>query len=364
MSSRKGKKIIGLMSGTSLDGLDIVCVTLGEEGGKYFYRIEKAETLEYDEYWKNELANCHEYSGKNLIDLHKKYGRFCGEKVKAFIQKNNLKIDLIGSHGHTVFHEPNNHFNFQLGCGIEIFAQTGIQTISDFRSLDIALGGQGAPLVPIGDKLLFSEFDACINLGGFANISFDDEKGNRIAFDICPVNFIINALAKNLGFEYDKDGAIAAKNTVDEILLKTLNQLDYYQKAAPKSLAREWIEKNILEKINSRKDFENLISTFTHHAAQQISDVLNHQVKKGKVLFTGGGTYNKFLIKLIKSKVKKEIQIEIPDNNLINFKEALVFAFLAYLRINNKENILKEVTGAKSNSISGSIDGWMRIKSS
>lgn len=357
MSVGKSKKIIGLMSGTSLDGLDIVCVTLGEEDGKYLYRIEKAETLEYDEYWKNELANCHEYSGKKLIDLHRKYGRFCGEKINAFIQKYDLKIDLIGSHGHTVFHEPNNHLNFQLGSGIEIFVQSGIQTISDFRSLDIALGGQGAPLVPIGDKLLFSEFDACINLGGFANISFDNEKGKRIAFDICPVNYIINALSKKLDFEYDKDGVIASKYDVDEILLNSLNQLDFYQKAAPKSLAREWIEENILEKIKSRTDFENLISTFTHHAAQQISEVLNHQIKKGKVLFTGGGTYNKFLIRLIKSKIKNEIQIEIPSNDLIDFKEALVFAFLAYLRINNKVNILKEVTGARSNSISGSIDG-------
>jgi len=349
--------VIGLMSGTSLDGLDIVSANFYIENGEYKFEIVDAETFKYDPYYLDILKNAHLFSGKELIANHRKYGAYCGDKINEFISKYSIKANLIGSHGHTVFHEPQNNFNFQMGSGIDIFAKTGIKTISDFRSLDISLGGQGAPLVPIGDKLLFSEYQACINLGGFANISFDNADGKRVAFDICPVNFLINHFAQKLGFEYDENGNIAAQNSFDEKLLNELNQLSFYKKNPPKSLAREWINEHVFGLIGNRNDYEVLISTFTHHAAIQIANVLNTNLNKGKVLFTGGGSFNQFLIRLIKEKVKSGIEVIVPEPVLVNFKEALIFAFLAFLRVKEKTNILKEVTGANQDSCSGTIDG-------
>jgi anhydro-N-acetylmuramic acid kinase len=350
--------VIGLMSGTSLDGLDVISANFYLKNGNYKFEILHAETFQYDDEYLSILKIAHLFAGKDLIENHRKYGVYCGEIINNFISKHQIKPILIGSHGHTVFHEPQNNFNFQLGSGVDIFAKTGIKTISDFRSLDISLGGQGAPLVPIGDKLLFPEYVACVNLGGFANISFDDNNGKRVAFDICPVNFLINHFAQKIGFDYDKDGNIATQNTADEKLLGVLNNLEFYKKNPPKSLAREWIEEEVLSLIGKRKDYSTLISTFTHHAAIQIANVLNNNnIEKGKVLFTGGGSFNLFLIKLIQEKVKKDIEIIVPEPILVNFKEALIFAFLAYLRINGKTNVLKEVTGASSDSSSGTIDG-------
>lgn len=342
------------MSGTSLDGIDLAFVNFHFKNNKVEWNIMASEFVEYSEDWKNQLSQAHLISSNELLVLDVKYGKFIGQKVNEFIIRNDLQnIDAIASHGHTIFHQPEKGFTLQIGSGSHIHAQTNLKVISDFRSLDVALGGQGAPLVPMGDKFLFSQYDACVNLGGFANISFDNSQNQRIAFDICPLNFVLNHLCKKIGKSYDENGEIARNAKINMDLFSTLNQIEFYQKFSPKSLGREWVEKvvfPILEK--SEITIENQISTFTYHAAFQISNILN-QNNFGKILFSGGGAKNEYLILLIQSQNNTEIKIE--NDNLTDFKEALIFAFLGGLRLLNQINILRSVTGASRDSISGKI---------
>lgn len=344
-------RIIGLMSGTSLDGLDLACVDFWMENDIIQYEFIATDCLDYSTEWKETLQVAHQLSAQELYALDVAYGNFMGQKVNEFITKCNLKnVDYIASHGHTIFHQPEKGFTLQIGHGAHIQAITELPVICDFRSQDVALGGQGAPLVPIGDKLLFSAFDACINLGGFANISFDEEE-KRIAFDICPVNFVLNHLCQKMGKLYDENGEIAKTSKVDEKLLQLLNQLPFYQKAYPKSLGREWVEQQIFPLLNEFAiSNQEKIATFTQHAAEQITKVLNEN-KLQKVLFSGGGALNQYLIQQIKTQTKTEIVI--AENTLLHYKEALIFALLAYLKIQGKINVLSSVTGAKRDSVSG-----------
>jgi anhydro-N-acetylmuramic acid kinase len=340
---------LGLMSGTSLDGLDIALCKFEENKSSYQFEIIHSACYSYNAIWKKKLAEAPLLSSIDLIVLSNDFGNYLGELAKQFLSEHQIDVEFIASHGHTVFHQPEKNLTFQIGNGANIAAVSGIKTICDFRTTDVALEGQGAPLVPIGDKLLFEEFDACLNLGGFANISFD-HKQNRIAFDICPVNIAINYFAEKLNMTFDKGGMIAAKNKKNEVTLAKLNQLSFYQKNPPKSLGREWLEELFLPQINLTP--EVAIATITKHAAIQISRILNlYQIKN--VLITGGGAYNNYLIEKIKQNTT--CQLEIPNKLIIEFKEALVFAFLGYLRLNNKVNTLKSVTGAKRNSIGGCI---------
>ena len=261
-----------------------------------------------------------------------------------------MGADIISSHGHTIFHQPDKAFTFQLGSGATIASTTNITTISDFRTLDVALGGQGAPLVPIGDKLLFHEYDYCLNLGGFANISFD-VNNLRIAFDICPVNLVLNDLASQKNRSFDKDGEIGASGKINPSLLNSLNSLDYYSQKWPKSLGREWVEKNIYSLFTDPVlSIEDRAATFYEHVAYQLSEVLGFS---GRILLTGGGAKNKFLVKKLMEKTP--CQIVKPENQLIDFKEALIFAFLGVLRFNGQINCLSSVTGADIDNIGGVI---------
>lgn len=344
-------KAIGIMSGTSLDGLDIVlCDFIFND--KWNFKIIKSETIEYSEDWKNKLSKASELNGYNLFSLHKEYGQFIGKSINTFLQDSDNKIDLIASHGHTVFHQPEKKLTLQIGDGHEIAATTGITTISDFRSMDIALGGQGAPLVPIGDELLFPEYDFCLNIGGFANISFK-ENNNRIAYDICPANIILNLLANKLGQPYDKNGALGFLGKLNTDLLNKLNIIEYYHKKHPKSLGKEWLDHTVLSILNlSEISISDKLRTLYEHIAMQISTALP-QNKTSKTLVTGGGAYNKLLINLIKQKTAS--MIIIPDSNIIEFKEALIFAFLGVLRIRGQINCLSSVTGATKDISSGII---------
>ena len=246
----KTYKIIGLMSGTSLDGVDLAFCHFTKKSEKWSFKIIKAETFEYPKYWIKKLRQLPDSNPDEINKSHVEYGHSLGELVKKFITENNFTPGYIASHGHTIFHEPDKKITFQLGEGSAISASSGLPVIFDFRSLDVKLGGQGAPLVPIGDKLLFGDYEFCLNLGGFSNISFD-KNGKRIAFDICPVNIILNKLAVELGKNFDKDGQLASSGKIDKDLFNDLNNINYYQKQPPKSLANEWLQREFIPVLNN-----------------------------------------------------------------------------------------------------------------
>lgn len=338
------------MSGTSLDGIDLAYVTFENDNYQNF-QIVCAETIPYSIYWKDLLGSAIHFSDGKLEQLSTEYGNFLGEEINNFLKKYNIKnIDFIASHGHTILHQPEKGITLQIGDGQIMANKTHQKVVCDFRTQDVALGGQGAPLVPIGDELLFSEYDYCMNLGGFANIS-SNEKGKRIAFDICPVNVVLNFYANKLGFDYDANGDIATSGNFNESLFHQLNSLEFYGKNPPKSLGMEWVQKiifPILEK--SKVTPETILRTFSDHIAWQISKTIS---EGKKVLCTGGGTYNQYIIQKILSF--KKCELIIPDKNLIEFKEALIFAFLGLLRVDNQINCLSSVTGAQKNHSSGVI---------
>ncbi len=342
---------IGLMSGTSLDGLDICYAQFTELNNKWNFKIIHAKTLAYATYWEEQLKNSIDLSAEQIFALHSEYGYYLGEKVNQFITDHQIeKLDLIASHGHTVFHQPGKNFTVQIGDGRAIHSITQHKTIYDFRSQDVILGGNGAPLVPIGDLLLFSDYQACLNLGGFSNISFDQNK-KRIAFDICPVNIILNPLAEKRGKKYDQNGTIARSGNIDLQLLEQLNTLAYYQQSAPKSLGIEWVIQNIHPLITNQKT-EDLLATFTEHAAQQLAKTI-HQHQLSSVLITGGGAYNNFLIERLSAQTTAEIII--PNPEIIDYKEALIFAFMGVLKSLGRTNILSSVTGSQKDHSSGLI---------
>jgi len=350
-------QVIGLMSGTSLDGLDVCCSTFHFEKGKWTFAIDCAKGYEYPDELKQNLGiEAQRMNALDFISLHSSYGKHLGERVNEFIHQYKVHPDIIASHGHTIFHEPQKKVMFQIGDGAAIAAETRIPTVSDFRRLDIMLGGQGAPLVPIGDRLLFSDYDYCLNIGGFSNISFE-KNNHRIAFDISPVNYVINHYCRRIGLEFDRDGIIASKGEVCQALLDELNGMDYYNQEGPKSLGREWVETQIyplLEKYGL--SLEDMLRTFYEHAAYQIAQVIiANPTKNGesKMLITGGGAFNKFLVKRIENL--SPCRIVIPDKQIIEYKEALIFAFLGALYMAGEPSCLSSVTGSPIDNIGGML---------
>lgn len=342
--------IIGLMSGTSLDGVDIVYT---EFIGLQNFKVLEAEIIPYTEYWCQQLKNIASYSrgDDKLKVLNVELGFYFGELLLSFINRNKIKnIDLIASHGHTVHHQPEIGYTLQIGSGEEIFKKTNIKTIYNFREQDVLLGGQGAPLVPIGDQLLFSEYDYCLNLGGFSNVSYQ-ENGIRKAFDICPVNTVLNFYANQLGFEYDKNGTLSKEGEINQFLLSELNQLTFYQATAPKSLGIEFLKNEVYPIINKYKISErDIMRTFVEHIAYQ----LTNKLKKGRVLITGGGAYHSFLISRMQ-QLSPNITLVIPSKEIVEYKEALVFGLLGLLKNQGLVNCLASVTGAEKDHASGVI---------
>lgn len=340
------------MSGSSLDGLDVAFCELTQENNTWNAKILHAETYSYNNSLIELLTSASSLDGINLMKLHREFGIYIGKIVNHFMDNCPETPDYIASHGHTIFHQPDKGITFQAGDGAYIAAETGITTISDFRSLDVALGGQGAPLVPIGDDFLFNEYDYCLNLGGIANVSFK-ENHKRIAFDICPVNIVLNMLAKQAGKKYDKDGNIAKNGQLIVPLLNELNELSFYKKSAPKSLGREWVESDFLPILNKYNGpVEDKMHTVVQHIAEQISKVTKSGVRK-ELFLTGGGTHNKFLVQQIRH-ITNHILI-IPEDEIVDFKEALIFALLGVLRFRRETNCLASVTGARRDSTGGII---------
>ena len=340
------------MSGTSLDGIDIAYVKINN-ANNYTFEILNATTVAYTKEWKSALKKGFHLSGEELTKLDADYGVFLGKTIQKFIKENSIKsVDFIASHGHTIYHSPAKNYTLQIGNGPYITSITGIKSICDFRTQDVALGGQGAPLVPIGDLLLFSEYDYCLNLGGFSNISMN-ENNQRIAYDICPVNIVLNHYATSLNLEYDDKGAIAASGTVDLTLLNELNSLPFYNAIKPKSLGYEFIVETIFPLINKYNlDIKDILRTFVEHVAMQITRKVDSNPSKN-ILVAGGGAYNTFLIERMQWYTKTKLII--PNDTIINYKEALVFALLGFLKDEGKNNCLKSVTGASKDHSSGVV---------
>ena len=343
-------RVLGVMSGTSLDGLDLCVADFWNENDRWFFSIINGNTIQYTTDIRNRLLQAYVSDREKLNNINAEYGQFLGKTIKHFLESNKLNVDFIANHGHTVLHQPQNKITVQIGNGPEIFNSTRIPVVCDFRVQDVLLGGQGAPLVPIGDELLFNDYAACLNLGGFANISFES-KGKRIAFDICPVNMVLNALSEKMGQPYDENGKIARSGTLEPALLEKLNQLDYYSEPPPKSLGREWVEKHI-EPIIENYAPPAALATFVEHVAIQVGKSTARL--NGEMLITGGGAFNSFLIERIKTHCGLKVHVP-TDQDIINLKEALIFGFLGVLRWVNHPNCLATVTGAKANHSAGRI---------
>lgn len=365
---------IGIMSGTSLDGLDLAYCSFTRHESGWKYELHQANTLPYPSLWEERLRQAPALPGDQLVKLHYDYGIYIGQKVNEFIQHHRItQAGIIASHGHTLFHRPGMGYTFQAGSGAAIAACTGLPVVCDFRSLDVALNGQGAPLVPIGDHHLFADYQYCLNLGGFANISFVENK-IRTAFDICPVNFVINRLIReaNLpaveyssdlpaghsleGFlQFDPAGAIAANGNIDAGLLEQLNRLDFYHVRGPKSLGEEWVMEHFMPLIRTHElPLKDLLRTLYEHIALQIA-LCTRKVPGQQMLITGGGAYNSFLTGQIAKQLQPYTQTIIPPARIIEFKEALVFAFLGILRMHHLPNSLSAVTGSLYDNIGGCI---------
>jgi anhydro-N-acetylmuramic acid kinase len=350
--------VIGVMSGTSLDGVDLVYVKISKNIAYSFKILEKI-TINYSDLWKKNLQDAFNFSEEKLKELDIEYGKFLGEMIHNFMINNHItKVNFIASHGHTVFHKPKQGLTLQIGSGAEIAKECKLKVICDFRTQDVALGGQGAPLVPIGDLLFFNQYDFCLNLGGFANISFQKDE-HRVAFDICAVNIVLNHYTRSIGLEFDDKGSIASEGKLHMDLLHELNNLPFFLGEIPKSLGYEFIVDTILPLMDQYDlAVEDILRTFIEHAAFQISEVINRNFKFSSktdmsVLVTGGGAFNDFLIQRIKHLSKSKIII--PPKDIIDFKEALVFALLGVLKAEGEVNCLQSVTGATKDHSSGVV---------
>jgi len=354
------------MSGSSLDGLDIVFVELEEKGGQWTHKILEADCIPYDEEWSGKLCNATSLSASEFVKLDADYGHLCGQMIHRFIEDKKLdyKVGLIASHGHTVFHVPGSH-TVQIGDGAAIAAKTSLPVVSNLRALDVALGGQGAPIVPMGEKLLFSEHNFFLNIGGIANISFNGQNSYD-AFDVCPANRVLNMIAGHKGLAFDRDGAMASQGRIHEELLERLNAMDYYQQSFPKSLANQFGTDIIypLFKANAVAD-EDSMATCVEHIAIQVAKAVesiyalrNPELSNQKMLITGGGALNRYLVSRITNHLAPlGMGVEVPDLQTVLYKEALIMALLGVLRWREEETVLQSVTGASRASIGGAL--WM-----
>lgn len=349
--------IVGLMSGTSLDGLDMALCqfdAIPSEGLRW--RLLSAETAPYPPEWVARLAALDSATAYEYALAHVQLGHYFGRCVRRFLDKSSYSADAVASHGHTIFHQPQRQLTAQIADPDAIAAETGLTVVANFRTLDVALGGQGAPLVPIGDRMLFGSYEACLNLGGFCNISFDTDDGRRIAFDIAPCNFALNELAHRESLPFDDGGSMARSGTVDTALLQALDGLQYYRETYPKSLGKEWYLEFFKPLLDANQaPVPVLLRTVTEHVAHQIAVVLNRQ-QCHALLATGGGAFNRFLLERV-TALAPECRLTVPSAEVVNYKEAIVFALLGYLRLTGRNNCMASVTGASHDCSGGSVSG-------
>lgn len=358
-------RALGLMSGSSLDGLDIALVEFQEVAGIWSFKPVVTDCFPYDDYWTDRLKRANSLGAREYLLLHAEYGHYIGKEVNRFIQQYQLEfqVQLISSHGHTSFHMPAKGMTAQLGDGAAIAAETGINVVSELRAIDIALGGQGAPIVPIGEKLLWGQYDALLNLGGIANISIKQDQ-SLCAFDVCAANRVLNLLANELGMANDDKGALAASGQLNTDLLDQLNQLDYYAKPFPKSLANEFGTETVYGLLrNSSLSIPDQLHTYSLHIAMQVKKAILKANPSGfsqtgnpKMIITGGGAHNDFLVKLLTRELLDiPLEVEVPEKLIVDFKEAIVMALIGVLRWRENDNVLAKVTGARRDSIGGAV---------
>lgn len=353
------------MSGSSLDGLDIAFVEFVHQAGTWSFQILAADCYAYDEEWKNRLQHATSLHALDYQLLHTDYGHYIGKAVNRFIDEHSLhyKVGLIASHGHTTFHLPQQKMTVQLGDGAAIAAETGLPVVSDLRALDVAFGGQGAPIVPIGEKYLLTDYDYYLNLGGIANISFKHPE-KYIAYDICPANRVLNMLAAKEDKEYDAGGEMASKGSVNHELLEKLNELSFYDLPYPKSLANSFGTDEVFPLVDSfQLSTQDALRTYVEHIVYQIKSAIagwqngrSQTAEHHKLLVTGGGALNSFVIKRLSEELQPlSVEVVVPDINLVQYKEALIMAFIGVLRWRQEYNVLSSVTGAQRDSIGGAV---------
>lgn len=356
-------RAIGLMSGSSLDGLDIAFAAFREQAGKWTYEILETDCYPYPDEWIQQLQQAIHLPAKEYLLLHTQYGQYLGQQVNRFIEAHQLhyQVAVITSHGHTTFHLPAQKMTAQLGDGAAIAAVTQLPVVSDLRGIDVAFGGQGAPIVPMGEKLLLGEYDYFLNIGGISNVSASSKlRSGGWGFDVCPANRVLNMLANDAGNQYDEGGKIAASGTVHDSLLEELNALDYYKKEPPKSLANDFGTDIVYPLVKKYGIAVNdALRTYTEHIAIQVRHAisgLQPQANGAQLLATGGGAFNTFLIQRITGLLQeKGIEVVVPDARLVNYKEALIMAFLGVLRWRQESTVLSTVTGASRDSIGGAL---------
>ena len=351
MIDNKKYSVIGLMSGTSLDGIDLAYCYFQKKNDNWSFELVHSKSIEYSKIWVQNLSNLF-YDKGNLDIVDEEYSNFISQEINLFIKQFDLSVDYISSHGHTIFHQPEKGYTKQIGRGDIISKKTGLPVVSNFREKDVFLGGQGAPLVPFGDSLLFSSYDSCLNLGGFSNISYI-KKNKLLAYDICPVNIVFNYLCNKIGQNYDKNGINASKGEVNKDLLSHLNKIEYYKSSFPKSLSNEWVQEvfnPILD--NYQIPIFDLLRTCLDHFVFQINNVFS-ELKISDCLVTGGGVFNRFFINQL--KLQSDVNLIFPEKKIIIFKEAIIFAFLGLLRAHNMINCLSSVTGASKDHSCGDL---------
>jgi anhydro-N-acetylmuramic acid kinase len=359
-------KVLGLMSGSSLDGLDIAYCSIDWQNNQVKdWQLLAGETLEFSDMWKSRLSNLPSQSGLIFAKTHTYFGHYMADLVQTFLKKNAIQeVDFIASHGHTIFHNPDQRISIQIGDGAALAAKTGITTICNFRTQDVALDGEGAPLAPLADQYLFEGYDFYLNLGGIANLSANIN--NRwVAMDCCPANQVLNTLAQELGAEYDNKGAWANQGTVDQTLLGQAANFDFYTESYPKSLGNEWIRQHILPLyLAAPSSWEDKLATACEHIAIEISTSIQQILQKEafqkenyKVLVTGGGAFNDYLMESINAYCNQNHSIELflPDPSIINFKEAILMALLGVMRMEKTPNSLKTITGAQRDTVNGAV---------
>ena len=355
-------RALGMMSGSSLDGLDLAFVEFQVEGNQWQYQIESADCFPYTDAWRERLIRATGLTARDYLQLHVDYGHYLGEQVNRFIEEKGLayRVGLIASHGHTTFHHPESKLTAQLGDGAALATVTRLPVISDLRAMDVALGGQGAPIVPIGEKLLFPNHPYFLNLGGIANLSLASD--SYLAFDVCPANRVLNALAEQMGHEMDAGGSIARTGNIQAILLDELNALEYYQRTGPRSLPNQFGTDVVLPLLlKAGHSIPDLLATYCEHIALQIHRSISdtgRMIHSGEMLVTGGGAFNEYLMERIAAHLEvMSIKPVVPSAELVQYKEALIMAFIGVLRWRQENTVLSSVTGASVPSIGGAF--WM-----
>ncbi len=361
---------LGLMSGSSLDGLDIASCRFELQGDRIVHwQLLEGETVPFPASWQVHLRRLPEADARTLAHAHAALGRWMGEAVNGFLARYpHLRPDCIASHGHTIFHFPAEGFTTQIGDGAAVASVTGYTTVSDFRGTDVALGGQGAPLAPIADRLLFPQYELMLNLGGIANITCNIE-GRYIAFDIGGANQILNALTQSIGLPYDDGGRMAASGRLIEPLMEAMDRLPYFQAAPPKSLGNDWVQAHQTEAyIAWPASVEDRLHTACVQLARQTALALarimeseNWRLPQYRILATGGGAFNTFLTNCIVEACNTvaPVSLQVPEPGIIAFKEAVLMALMGVLRMAGLPNCMASVTGASRDAVGGAVyAGW------